>query len=208
LASGNPTSLAGVLLAGGRSRRMGGGDKCLALLGGRPLLAHAIARFGPQVDAMAINANGDLVRFAGFGLPVIADPIPGFAGPLAGILAGMQWARAEPFAAERIVTVATDTPFFPDDLVARLVASAAEGIAVARTGGRLHRVFGVFPVDYADDLEHFIKTSGSLKVGDWLDRLGYVAVDFDDQTRDGFDPFFNINRPDDLNIAEAMLAAS
>ena len=140
--------LLGVLLAGGAARRMGGGDKCLLLLGGRPLLAHAIDRLTPQVDAMVLSANGDPDRFAAFGLPVVADPIPGSAGPLAGILGAMLWARRHRPDVRQIVSVATDTPFFPDDLVARLSAAAGkDAIAIARSGGRDHRVFGVFPVD-------------------------------------------------------------
>jgi len=185
---------------------MGGVDKALIPLGGRPLIAHAIARLAPQVDAMVLSANGDPARFAQFDLPVVADTSPGFAGPLAGILAGMQWARTNLPDAERIATAATDTPFFPGDLVARLLGAAQPAsIAIARSGGREHRVFGVFPVACADDLDRFIKTSDSLSVGDWLDETGHVAVDFDDEASGGIDPFFNINTPEDLVAAEALL---
>jgi len=188
---------------------MGGVDKAMIPLDGRPLIAHAIARLAPQVDAMVISANGDPARFAQFGLPVVADPVPGFAGPLAGILAGMRWTRINLPRAQRIVTVATDTPFFPADLAARLLASANAGsIAIARTAGREHRVFGVFPVACADALDRFVKTSGSLSVGDWLDETGHVAVDFDDPASDGVDRFFNINTPDDLERARDLLPKS
>lgn len=185
---------------------MGGVDKAMIPLGGRPLLAHAIARLRPQVEAMVLSANGDPARFAQFGLPVVADPLPGFAGPLAGILAGMQWTRTNLPEAERIVTAATDTPFFPADLALRLLdAAGARSIAIARSGRREHRVFGVFPVACADALDRFIKTSDSLSVGDWLDETGHVAVDFDDEASGGIDPFFNINTPEDLVAAEALL---
>lgn len=187
---------------------MGGGDKCLMPLGGRPLLAHAIDRLTPQVDAMVLSVNGDPDRFSAFGLPSIADGVADDAGPLAGILAGMTWARTHQPAAEAILTVATDTPFFPDDLAARLVAARPPGgIAIARTGGRAHRVFGVFPVACAEALVRYLKESESRKVGDWLDRMGFVAVDFDDPVADGVDPFFNINTPDDLPVAERKATA-
>jgi len=186
---------------------MGGVDKAMIPLGGRPLIAHAIARLAPQVDAMVLSANGDPARFAQFGLPVVADPLPGFAGPLAGILAGMRWTRANLPEAEWIATTATDTPFFPADLATRLLDAAGDAsIAVARTAGRVHRVFGVFPVACADALDRFISSSASLSVGDWLDQMSHVAVDFDDEAHGGFDPFFNINTPDDLEKARRRLS--
>ena len=125
----SPATIGGVILAGGRSRRMGGGDKCLAPLDGRPLLAHAIDRLAPQVGPLVLNANGDPARFAAFGLPVIADGFPGFAGPLAGVLAGLDWAAGSGLAA--VVTVPADTPFFPEDMVARLAAAMARADAPA-----------------------------------------------------------------------------
>ncbi len=161
---------------------MGGIDKAMIPLGGHPLIAHAIARLAPQVDAMVLSANDDPARFAQFGLPVVADPSPGFAGPLAGILAGMQWTRANLPEAERVITAATDTPFFPADLATRLLDAAGDlSIVVARTDGREHRVFGVFPAACAESLDRFISTSRSLSVGDWLREEGYTAVDFDDE---------------------------
>ena len=139
----------GVLLAGGRSSRFGGGDKCLSALAGKPLLAHAIERFKPQVETLLLNANGDARRFARFGLKVIADyaspRIGEFAGPLAGVLAGMEWTRAHRPEARFLVTAATDTPFFPLDLVARLV-EAGDGLAVAQSAER--RASGVRTVAY------------------------------------------------------------
>lgn len=184
-----------------------GAEKALIQLGGRPLLAHVVERLRPQVDVLILNANGDPERFAAFGLPVVADPEPDFAGPLAGILAGMLWARANLPAARLVATAAVDTPFFPRDLVTRLVAASAGGgtIAIARSGGRMHRVCGVFPVASADDLDEFIKTSGSLKVSDWLDRHEVGVADF--PTLPPIDPFLNINTPEDLAVAEAAATA-
>ncbi|KAB2862275.1 MAG: molybdenum cofactor guanylyltransferase MobA [Bauldia sp.] len=198
--------IVGVVLAGGRSRRMGT-EKALILLGGRPLLAHVVERLGPQVDALVVNANGDPARFAAFGIPVVADPVPDFAGPLAGVLAGMLWARANLPAARLVATVATDTPFLPLDLVTRLVADSNGGrtIAIARSAGGLHRVIGVFPVTLAGDLNRFIKSPGSLKVADWLDRHEVGVVDF--PTQPPIDPFLNINTPEDLAVAEAAATA-
>nr|WP_291741413.1 molybdenum cofactor guanylyltransferase MobA [Bauldia sp.] len=197
----------GVLLAGGRASRMDGIDKCLLPFGATPLLANAIERLGPQVSALIINANGDASRFAGFGLPVVADPVPGFVGPLAGILAGMRWAMKTVPEATQIASVATDTPFFPVDLVQRLTAAlpSPDQAAIARTGGRVHGVFGVFPVACADTLDHRIRTGRSLRVRDWLDDIGYVPVDFDDSATGRRDPFFNINTPEDLEAARALL---
>ena len=148
----------GVILAGGQSSRMGGGDKCLLSLGGRPILAHVIDRLRPQVDGLALNANGDPERFAAFGLPVLPDSVGGFPGPLAGVLAGMDWAAGQ--GAEAIVTAAADTPFFPDDLVRALRTATVAGdtpLAMAMTpgeDGRLdrHPTFGYWPVDLRDDL--------------------------------------------------------
>ncbi len=195
-----------MLLAGGRGRRMGEVDKCLLPLGGRPLLGRAIERLAPQVDVLVLNANGPSERFAAFGLPVVADPMPDFAGPLAGFLAGMRWVGSRLPEARLIATVATDTPFFPTDLVARLAEAAGpERAAVARTAGQLHRVFAVLPVSSAGHLSRFIEESASRKVGDWLDRIGFAAVDFDDEIRAGLDPFFNINTPEDLRTAERMV---
>jgi molybdenum cofactor guanylyltransferase len=186
---------------------MGGGDKTLLTLDGRPLLTHVIDRLRPQVDALALNANGDPARFAAFGLPIAPDTIGDFAGPLAGILAGLVWARRQPRAPAAVVTAAADTPFFPTDLADRLGAAAAnrKGLAVARTNGRLHPVFGYFPIVCAEHLDDFLWHSGSRKVTDWLARVGFTAVDF--AGGEGVrDPFFNINTPADLATAEARFA--
>ena len=197
--------ITGVVLAGGLARRMGGGDKALLELGGRPILAHVIERLGPQVGPMVINANGDPARFADYALPVAADPVDGFAGPLAGVLAGLDWAKANVADATWIVTVASDTPFFPADLVARLVAAAkAEDaeMACAVSGGRHHPVFGLWPVRLADDLRHAMIDEDIRKVDIWTARYRLAAVEFG---TDPFDPFFNANRPEDLEKARRLL---
>jgi len=202
--------LLGVLLAGGLSRRMGGGDKCMIPIAGKPMLGHAIDRLAPQVGAMVINANGDPGRFAGFGLTVVPDTIEGFAGPLAGVLAGLQWARQHCPGVTHIVSAASDTPFFPTDL-ARRFAAAAMGdtptIALAETGGTLHPVFGLWPVAVSDDLEEWLKTSRNRKVLAFVDLFPSLTVAFDGApTPGGLDPFFNANSPEDLQRAETALA--
>lgn len=192
--------ITGVILAGGRATRMGGGDKAMLPLGGKPLLWHVIERLIPQVDAGVLNANGDPVRFFGFGLPVVADADPDFAGPLAGILAGMRWAQTEKPQSTHIVTVASDTPFFPENLAERLMS---EGISIAASATGPHWVFGSFPIALAFDLEKII-ASGSRKVADWVARHPHRLVEFE---ATDIDPFFNINTPADLEQAEAHWTA-
>ena len=211
MSSDTSEQVIGVLLAGGQARRMGGGDKCLLPLAGRPLLVHAIERLGPQVSALVLNANGDPARFSDFGLPVVADPIEGFAGPLAGVLAGLRWTRANRPEARWIATAATDTPFFPHDLVARLIAATGgtyPAIALAASGGRQHPVFGLWPTALADDLERSLE-AGTRKVLDWADRHTRVDAPFAplDAGPEALDPFYNVNRPSDLAEADAFLAA-
>ncbi len=204
-AAGPP--VVGVLLAGGQARRMGGGDKCLRPLGGRPILARVIARAKPQVRALVLNANGDPQRFAGFGLPVAADLVAGFAGPLAGVLTGMAWAQANRPDCPWIATIATDTPFFPADLVARLLAAVERTraeLACATSGGRAHPVFGLWPVRLADPLRHAMIDEEIRKVDLWTARYRLTEVDFPTEP---VDPFFNTNRPEDLAEAEQLLRA-
>ena len=195
----------GVVLAGGRATRMGGGDKGLLPLGGRPLLAHVIGRLGPQVAAVVLNANGDPARLAGFGLPVVADVLPGRPGPLAGVLTGLDYAAQAGF--RGIVTAAADTPFFPGDLVARLTAAGGpRGLSIAATEtpeGELkrHPAFGLWPVALREDLRDWL-ASGGRKVTAWTDRHGAPAALYPAGQPD---PFFNINRPEDLAAAEALL---
>jgi molybdenum cofactor guanylyltransferase len=196
-----------VILAGGQARRMGGGDKCLSDLGGQTLLAHVIVRIAPQVSQLALNANGDPARFSGYGLPVLADSVGGFAGPLAGVLAALDWAAG--LGAQTVVTVAADTPFFPSDLVERLHAAsdADHPIALAATpdarrGMGRHPTFGLWPVALRDDLRAAL-AGGVRKVVQWADGHGVALAVFE---IDGHDPFFNINTADDLDIARAMLS--
>ncbi|MFV0246087.1 MAG: molybdenum cofactor guanylyltransferase MobA [Qingshengfaniella sp.] len=193
----------GVILAGGRARRMGGGDKGALVLGGRSLLDRVIDRLGPQVSRLALNANGDPERFAEYGLPVLPDTINGYPGPLAGVLAGMDWAAAGGL--DHIVTAAADTPFFPADMVARMRARAAEtGMPIILAGsaeaGRTirHPTFGLWPVALRDDLRAAL-ADGVRKVVQWTDRHG-AAVAWFDAAR-----FFNINTPEDMARAEQLI---
>lgn len=201
--------IAGVILAGGRATRMGGGDKCLLPLGDGCLLDRVIARLAPQVDTLALNANGDSARFAGFGLPVIADSVGEFAGPLAGILAGMDWAAGQ--GADYLVSAAADTPFFPGDLVDRLQGglSPSTPIAMAATpdperGIARHPTFALWPVALRDDLRAALQ-SGVRKVVQWAKPKGYQLVTF---PVGNIDPFFNINTPVDLRRAALLKGAS
>jgi len=201
----DPKSILGVLLAGGQSLRMGGGDKSLRVLGGETILARIIARARPQVAELALNANGDPERFKEYGLPVLADGIAGFVGPLAGILAGLDWAAGR--GASHVVSFATDAPFLPLDLVARLVAAAEAdkaGIACAQSQGRLHPVFGLWPVGMREDLRRALTEEGLRKVGLWTGRFSMAVVEFPEEG--GVDPFLNVNAPEDLAEAERVLA--
>jgi molybdopterin-guanine dinucleotide biosynthesis protein A len=146
-----------ILLAGGKSSRMGGGDKCLLPLAGRPILAHVIERLKPQVAELIVSANGDPARFSAFGLPVVGDRVGGYAGPLAGTLAGLEWARTNRPESRFAITAASDTPFLPADLVDRLRSASGEGeanLVVARSAEGMHPVFGLWPVTLASDAEH------------------------------------------------------
>ena len=202
-------SILGLLLAGGLSRRMGGGDKTLRLLGGRPLLAHVIERVRPQVAALVLNANGDPARFAGFGLPVAADSVPDFAGPLAGILAGLDWAAVNRPDCPLVVSIPTDSPFLPLDLATRLergMAEAGADLACAASHGQAHPVIGLWPVRLREALRRAVVDEDIRKVDVWTGRFRLATVPFDDESG-GIDPFFNANRPDDLDRAEALLLA-
>jgi molybdenum cofactor guanylyltransferase len=197
--------IAGVVLAGGLARRMGGGDKGLRLLHGRPLLQWVIERAQPQVAALALNANGDPARLAGFALPIVPDSVAGFAGPLAGVLAGLDWAARSVPDATHVASFASDAPFFPRDLVARLAAAVAAGadLACAASGGQAHPVFGLWPVALAEDMRRAL-ADGLRKVDLWTARYRLTEVDFPARP---VDPFFNANRPEDLAEAEALAAA-
>ena len=193
-----------IILAGGRSTRMGGGDKGLREVGGERLIDRVIARIAPQCGPIALNANGDPTRFADLGLPVLPDSLPDHPGPLAGVLAGMDWAAS--IGADAIVSVAADTPFFPRALVERLQAAAGpSGLALAASPdetGKLwhHPTFGLWPVALRDDLREALK-GGLRKVVLWTDRHGAGTASF---ASSPFDPFFNINTPDDIAEAEKL----
>jgi molybdopterin-guanine dinucleotide biosynthesis protein A len=199
--------VAGILLAGGKSRRMGGGDKCLRLLGGRPILERVISLARRQVETLALNANGDPARFAAFGLKVVADSIADFAGPLAGVLAGLDWAASEAPECSHVASFATDAPFFPDDLVSRLVAAveaAGAELACAASDGRTHPVFGLWPVALREALRRAMAIEGLRKVDAWTGRYRIAVAAYGIQP---FDPFFNTNRPEDLAAAEELVEA-
>jgi molybdopterin-guanine dinucleotide biosynthesis protein A len=182
---------------------MGGGDKPLLNLAGRPILRHVIDRLSPQVAALALNANADPMRFADFRLPVIADAVPNNPGPLAGVLAAMIWAQSAVAGITHVVTVPGDTPFIPTDLVARLDAVRRQfgtPITVAQSGGIAHPVVTLWPVDLAAPLQGAL-SAGNRRVWDFLDRYAVCRVPF---PVDGGDPFHNINTPEDLAEAERL----
>ena len=194
-----------IILAGGRSTRMGGGDKGLREVGGQRLIDRVIARIAPQCGVIALNANGDPIRFADLGLPVLPDSLPDHPGPLAGVLAGMDWAAS--LGADSVISVAADTPFFPRDLVERLQAAAGpSGLALAASPdetGKLwhHPTFGLWPVALRDDLREALK-GGLRKVVLWTDKHGAGTASF---ASSPFDPFFNINTPEDIEAAEELV---
>ncbi|MEM7320839.1 MAG: molybdenum cofactor guanylyltransferase MobA [Pseudomonadota bacterium] len=202
-----PEQPLGVILAGGRASRMGGGDKGRLVIDGQSLLQRVIDRLRPQVAGLALNANGDASRFDDLGLPVIPDSVDGRAGPLAGVLAGLDWAAE--LGAKTIVTAAADTPFFPCDLVPRLLLEA-EGLDLplvlaatpdSEKGQIRHPTFGLWPVALREDLRAALD-SGLRKVVMWSDKHGGGTALFD---TDPFDPFFNVNTPQDLARAETLL---
>ncbi|MFN4311801.1 MAG: molybdenum cofactor guanylyltransferase MobA [Ferrovibrio sp.] len=196
----------GVVLAGGLARRMGGGDKSLQMLAGRPILDRIIERLGPQVDGVILNANGDPERFAHWGLPVAGDPIPDYAGPLAGVLAGLTWARQNRPDVTDIVTVPGDGPFLPRDLAARMAQAreqAGADLACATSAGQAYPVVGLWPVRLHEDLRKAMVEEDIRKVDRWTARHRLVQVEFAAQP---VDPFFNANTPDDIAEAERLLA--
>jgi molybdopterin-guanine dinucleotide biosynthesis protein A len=200
--------IAGVILAGGRGTRMGGVDKALLELGGRPLVAHVIERLRPQVGALVLSANGNPGRFAAFGLEVVPDSLDGYFGPLAGVLAGLDWAAEHGHAF--VVSAAADTPFFPDTLVAGLIAACdAEGkpiamaAARARAGGlSFHPTFALWPVGVREELRRDL-LAGERRVRGWASSRGCALAVFQELGC----PFFNVNTPEDLVQARAILEA-
>lgn len=197
----------GLVLAGGLARRMGGGDKLLIEIGGASILDRVLARLAPQCARLALNANGDPARFAATGLPVIPDDVPGHAGPLAGVLAGLDWAAAKHPDLAWIVTVPGDCPFLPRDLVARLHAAreaAAQPLACARSGEWRHPVVGLWPVALRADLRRALVDEDLRKIEVWTSRHGIAIADWPDTP---VDPFFNVNTPEDADAARELAAA-
>ncbi len=195
----------GVLLAGGLSRRMGGkGDKPLQAIAGKPLLAHTIERARPQVRALVLNVNAAQERFAEYALPMVADPVEGFVGPLAGVLAGMDWARANAPDCPWVMSLATDAPFIPEDLVARLLAVVARDdaeIGCAMSGGRTHPVFALWPVRLAEALRTALIEEEMRKIDRWTARYKVAYAEWPAEPRD---PFYNVNTLDELAAAERL----
>lgn len=197
-------AIAGLVLAGGLSSRMGGGVKGLLPLGGRSLIVHVLDRFAPQVGALALNANAP--GLDGFGLPVLPDPVAGHPGPLAGVLAGLLWAADQP-GVTHLASVPSDTPFLPRDLVARLLARQADtgaaGPVLARSATGPQPVVGLWPLALAPRLRAGLESGAARKVRLWAEEMGCVWCDV--PTEDGRDPFLNVNTPDDLDAAERAL---
>jgi molybdenum cofactor guanylyltransferase len=196
----------GLVLAGGLARRMGGGDKARIRIGGKTILERVLASLQPQCTAVILNANGDPARFADTGLPVVPDSVPGFAGPLAGILAGLDWAATHAPDVADVVSVPGDCPFLPHDLVARLAAArqtAGRPLACARSGDWRHPVLGLWPVALREDLRHALVEEQLRKIVTWTARHGVAIADW---PATPVDPFFNVNTPEDAATAERMAA--
>jgi len=195
----------GLVLAGGQARRMGGGDKASLKVGGATILARVLARLQPDCDPILLNANGDPARFARYGLPIVADSVPDFAGPLAGILAGLDWAAENAPGIEWLASAPGDCPFLPNDLVPRLHAARIaekKPLACARSGEWRHPVAGLWPVALREDLRRAL-AEGLHKIEAWTGRHGVAFAAWPDQP---FDPFFNVNTPEDLAKAEEIAA--
>jgi molybdopterin-guanine dinucleotide biosynthesis protein A len=201
-----PEPTPGLLLAGGLARRMGGGDKPMKTIGGRTILDRVIARLAPQCDGLILNANGDPQRFAAFGLPVVADSVEDFPGPLAGILAGLDWIAAHRPDVTWMLSAAADCPFLPRDLVVRLHQARIERdsrIAIAASGGQTHPVIGLWSVTLRDDLRHTLEVENFHAVGRWTARYDPAIVSWPTEP---LDPFFNANTVDDIAVAERLAA--
>lgn len=200
-----PSTL-GVLLAGGLARRMGGGDKPMKTIGGLTILERVIARLAPQCDGLVLNANGDPARFASFGLPVVADTIEGFAGPLAGVLTALDWAALHRPDVEWVLSAATDCPFLPRDLVSRLQHARIEQgaqLAVAASGEQIHPVIGLWNIALRGELRHALVVEDMRKIDRWTARYKLATVTWPDKP---IDPFFNANTVEDVAEAEQLAA--
>lgn len=199
-------SIPGLLLAGGLARRMGGGDKPMQTIGGRSMLSRVVTRLAPQCDGLILNANGDPLRFAAFGLPVVADAVEGFAGPLAGILAGLDWVAANRPDVRWMLSAAADCPFLPRDLVQQLHRARLEQaaqLAVAESAGQTHPVVGLWSLELREELRQAVVVEGCRAVGRWMGRYRLATVSWPIEP---LDPFFNANTSDDLREAERLAA--
>jgi len=201
--TGNPATL-GLVLAGGQATRMGGGDKTLLKVGGETILSRTLSRISPHCKAIALNANGDPARFAAFGLPVVADSVADFAGPLAGILAGMDWAHANHPEIEWLASAPGDCPFLPRDLIPRLhkaARSAKTPLACAKSGEWRHPVAALWRVELREDLRKALTVEGLRKIEIWTERHGVALAEWPEQP---VDHFFNTNKKEDLIKAEQI----
>lgn len=204
---------AGIILAGGQSRRMNGPDKALLSFGTGTLIDYVYQRLARQLPVVALNTNNDPAHFHHLGIPIIPDSVTGFAGPLAGILAGMEWASIQKDGFSHILTVATDTPFFPDDLHEKLsqqVANAPDAIAIASSAGRIHPVFGLWPISSCGELREWLSDDENRRVTNWINAHPHKSVEFPlmAQTDHPLDPFFNINTRDDILEAQKRWTTS
>lgn len=197
----------GLILAGGQARRMGGVAKPLIEVGGAPILEHVVRRLAPQCLRLALNANGDPARYAAFHLPIVPDEVEGFAGPLAGVLAGLDHVAANFPDVPLMLSVPADTPFVPLDLAARLAsarAAAKAEIAVAKSADRVHHAVALWPVALREPLRHALVKEDLRKVSGFIERYANTLVDWSDAP---YDPFFNVNRPEDVEQAERIVAS-
>lgn len=201
-----PSNIVGVILAGGLSRRMQNQNKCSIKLSGKPLLEHVLARFTPQCDTTLINTNEQTTRLKAYGLPLVEDSLSGFLGPLAGILSAMQWCNEHRPESQWLASVAVDTPFLPANLVAELYQATQQqkpsSLACAYSNQRMQPVNALWSIDLMDDLKQALETEGIRQIKRWTARYSLASVHFNSEP---VDPFFNINRPEDLLQAEAYL---
>ena len=207
MAEATPDNIGGCILAGGLSTRMGEHEKCLMALRGKPLMGHVIDRLQRQASKLIINANGDPERFERFALPVVADTVDGFAGPLAGVLAAMDWYRENAPEVTHVLSVAGDTPYFPSDFLGKLAMAlneASKNVALAYFDGQRHPTFGLWAIDLRDALHNFLVEEGNRKIMLFVERIGFAQHDFACGWNNKYDPFFNVNTPEELSEAQSI----
>lgn len=201
----NHTMCVGVILAGGQSRRMGGGDKCLLYLHEKTLVQHTLDRAKPQVNTLLLNCNGEEARFNFVGLPIVKDIFEGWRGPLAGIHASLNWMAENHPSSKWLASFAADTPFFPEDLVARLLEHAEKNgceVVVATHKNEMQPLFALWNISLLHKLEGHLQNNGNPKMQAWIKSQEYICVEFEKVYQD---PFFNINTPADYDAAEYMI---